>query len=87
MSITNVISRSTMSLEVKKGQPPEDAIRIALKQLFIGMAQTIENYDGRKMEIFFPLFFPLRMTMVSEREHWDFEIHLKIENSFSKEEN
>lgn len=80
-TIINEITRMTMSLEIREGRPPEEAIRTGLEQLFLALARAVRTSDC-KSALFFPLVFPLEMSLKTEILKWDFRIVAKLKNSF-----
>lgn len=76
------ISRMSIDLEFTRGQPPEEAYRMALAGLFRGLALAVENSNEPKY--WFPMFFPLEMTLESEQLHWNFRLVARLKNNFKK---
>ena len=77
------IAYLSADLDLHRGKPPEEQIRFALEQIFLGIARRIKNTsisDGEWFPLTF-LDFPLRMTLSSEKILWDFSLKLTIENS------
>jgi hypothetical protein len=69
-----------MTINMIAGEPPEKAIRSALSELFRAMSRAVEK-DAILENEFFPLFFPLRMSLDSVNYKWDFELVLTLENA------
>ena len=77
-SIVTELSRMSLDLEVPSGQPTEPVLRMALEHLLISLAQAVKNSDDEKY--WFPIFFPMEMTLESEQLRWNFRLVLKIKN-------
>lgn len=75
------ITRMSVDLVVSKGQPPEEALRMALANLFTSLAMAIKSSDEPKY--WFPMFFPMEMTLESEQLRWDFRLVARFKNSFA----
>jgi len=80
--VINEILHASITLELASGKPPEAALSMALESLFMSLAMRIK-YLGIGNDSWFPLAFPMPMTMTGERLRWDFTINLKLENYFS----
>jgi hypothetical protein len=65
-------------LDVIKGNPPEDAVRLALEGLFLHMAREVKNTDISSAQ-WYPMDFPMRLTLSSEQVFWDFRLSMKLE--------
>ena len=78
--IVHKIVRSSIDMVVE-GQPTEKVIRIALADLLRALARAVEYSDDEK--VFFPLIFPLRMSIDSETLRWNFKLVSKLENKLS----
>ena len=78
------LERRSRCIEIKKheGEPSDRAIRLALSEVFYGMARAIEK-EGSEEE-FMPIF-PVRLTIESVDNKWDFTIFAKIENKHAVE--
>jgi hypothetical protein len=77
---TLVRSSRYIDLSRLEGKPPTKAIRVALQEIFTAMARAIEK-DG--LDEVFMTVFPLRLTLESEFDKWDFRIIGTLENKFS----
>ena len=78
-NLDKIIRRSIcIELNKHKGNPPIEAIRMALSGLFHSMASGIEK--DYPEEEFMP-FFPIRLTLsYGDANKWDFHIEAKLEN-------
>jgi len=80
--VVNELVRMSIDLEFKKGQPPEEAIRIALEQVLIALARNVKTSTSKNY--FFPIVFPMIMTLESEQIRWDFRIICRLKNAFEE---
>ena len=80
--LTTEITRMSIDLEFSKGNPPEDALRMALAGLFTSLAMAVKNSDSP--EYWFPMAFPMEMSLKSEQLRWDFRLVAKFTNVFDK---
>ena len=74
--IITELRRVSLDLVVSSGKPPEDALRMALQSLFMSMATAIKNSSGA--EYWFPMVFPMEMTLESEQLRWNFRIVARL---------
>lgn len=77
--IVTEITRMSMELEIKSGEPPEEAIRMALGQVLRALADAVER-ARYKSGMDFLMAFPMELSFVSENWHWNFHITGKLAN-------
>ena len=73
---------------IREGKPPEEAVKMALVALLKRLAERLEFHtklDDRPHN-WFPMEFPMRMTLKSDLCLWDFELILTLKNRFGIEE-
>ena len=83
MTLITKITRMSIDLVVRDGKPPEEALRMALANLFTSLALAVKNSD--KPDYWFPMFFPMKMELDSEQLRWDFRLVAKFTNQFDEE--
>lgn len=83
-NIINTIFRRSINITLINGKPPEKALRMALVELFLVMARAVEHYEGdTNQSSYFPVNFPMRLTLKSNDLIWDLELQMKLENNLS----
>lgn len=70
---------------IRKGEPPDAALRLALRTLLIHLERRIEKTTMDKID-FFPMVFPMKMTLDSETSLWDFQLCMTLKNKFGVED-
>ncbi len=71
---------------IREGHPPEEALRMALSELLIVIAHKVSQAHAHKND-WFPMIYPMRLTLQSETCHWDFQLQLRLKNGLELEEN
>ncbi len=84
-TIITEIVRMSMDLEIKSGEPPEEAIRMALGQVLHAQAVAVERSTWTS-GVDFPMAFPMELSLVSENLRWDFRITGKLTNMLHSSE-
>lgn len=74
--VVTELMRVSMDLIVSSGKPPEDALRMALQSVFMSMATAIKNSSD--IEHYFPMVFPMEMTLESKQLRWNFRIVARL---------
>ena len=85
--IIGEIFRYSTCFELDRGEPPEEAIRLALISLFQRMATALEYHDAKSI-VQFPLnelCFPLSLKLESEKVLWDFQLKMILESPTTQE--
>lgn len=77
-TIVTELKRMSIDLEVSRGQPPEEAIRMALEQLLNSLARAVKYSDEAKY--WFPMIFPMEMTLESEQLYWNFRLVVSLKS-------
>ena len=74
------------SLEkIEAGEPPEETIRLAMVQLLIAIARQLQKADISQVD-WFPMEFPMRLSLQCETFHYDFQVQARLMNRFGIEE-
>lgn len=75
------LTRMSIDLEFSKGQPPEEAMRMALEMLLVSLSRAVKySVDA---DYFFPIAFPMDMTLESEQLRWSFRLVARLKNVFA----
>ena len=74
--IVTELTRMSLDLVVPSGKPPEDALRMALESVFMSMAMAVKNSSD--IEYWFPMVFPMEMTLESKQLRWNFQIVARL---------
>lgn len=80
--VVHQITRQSLDIDLAKGEPPEKAIRVAISQVLYALARQVERSSWESGEDF-PLIFPLRLTLQSEKLRWDLRIRGILENAIA----
>ena len=89
-TVVNEIARYSLNMEKRGERIPDDKIRFALHELFVGLAREIERTDFDVLNpdemMYFPVEFPMRLTLTSTEQIWDVHIVAKLENAKALED-
>ena len=64
-------------------EEPEEAIRMALEHLLTSLALAVKRSGDAKY--WFPMMFPMEMTLESEQLRWNFRLVARLKNEFFSE--